>query len=117
MSFGYGKEWDKHDFKLFEIWKTNLGWSVNAWRFWISYDNYNNTQKSKRTCSFLRERSSMEKYIVSYVIIAALNFICAYIKIRRDCEVYNNPNLEYCFITSIFFPVTWVSKLTYYIKE
>lgn len=47
VSFGYGKEWDKHDFKLFEIWKTNLGWTFNAWRFWISYDNYNNTQKNR----------------------------------------------------------------------
>jgi len=58
----------------------------------------------------------MEKYLVVYMIIAALNFICTYIKIRKDCAVFNSPNLEYCFITSVFFPVTWIAKLIEYIK-
>lgn len=40
LSFVYGSEWGKGDFKPFYFRKVPLGWSVNVWRFSISYDNH-----------------------------------------------------------------------------
>lgn len=44
LSFVYGSEWDKEDFKMFEYSKTPLGWSMNVWRLSISYDNFENVK-------------------------------------------------------------------------
>ena len=40
LSFVYGSEWDKEEFKLVGFRHTPLGWSMNIWRLSISYDNY-----------------------------------------------------------------------------
>lgn len=40
LSFIFGSEWDKGDFKLVEFRKTPLGWDFNVWRLMISYDNW-----------------------------------------------------------------------------
>lgn len=48
LSFVYGSEWDRADFKLIGFRKTPLGWDFNIWRCSISYDNYENTKQSKR---------------------------------------------------------------------
>lgn len=40
LSFVYGAEWDKEDFKLIEFRKVPLGWTFNIWRLSFSYDNY-----------------------------------------------------------------------------
>lgn len=45
LSFIFGKEWDKEDFKLVHFRKTPLGWDFNIWRFMFSYDNYGNVRK------------------------------------------------------------------------
>lgn len=44
LSFVYGSEWDKGDFKLFSFRKTPLGWDANIWRLSVSYDNYANAK-------------------------------------------------------------------------
>lgn len=40
LSFVFGKEWEKGEFKWLEFTKTPLGWDFNVWRFSISYDNF-----------------------------------------------------------------------------
>jgi hypothetical protein len=40
LSFVYGSEWEKGDFKILAFRKVPLGWSMNIWRLSISYDNY-----------------------------------------------------------------------------
>lgn len=45
ISFVYGSEWDKEDFKLIGFSKVPLGWSMNVWRFSISYDNFEKVSK------------------------------------------------------------------------
>lgn len=40
LSFVYGSEWEKGEFKPFSIRKVPLGWSMNIWRLSISYDNF-----------------------------------------------------------------------------
>ena len=44
LSFVYGSEWDKEDFKMFKYSRTSLGWSMNVWRLSISYDNFENVK-------------------------------------------------------------------------
>lgn len=45
LSWVYGKEWDKGDFKLLEFRRTPLGWDFNIWRFMLSYDNYEKVRR------------------------------------------------------------------------
>jgi hypothetical protein len=45
LSFVYGSEWDKEDFKLIGFRKVPLGWSMNTWRLSISYDDYGKVSK------------------------------------------------------------------------
>jgi hypothetical protein len=40
LTFVYGREWERWDFKLFRFYKVPLGWSMNIWRLYISYDNH-----------------------------------------------------------------------------
>ena len=44
LSFVFGSEWDKEDFKMFGTRKTPLGWDLNIWRLSISFDNYANVE-------------------------------------------------------------------------
>lgn len=46
LSFVYGSEWERADFKALGWRKTPLGWDVNIRRLSISYDNYGNVRKS-----------------------------------------------------------------------
>lgn len=48
ISFIYGKEWDKSDFKLLSYRKTHLGWDFNIWRLMVSYDDYKKTVVKKK---------------------------------------------------------------------
>lgn len=52
LSFVFGKEWDREDFKMFGFRKTPLGWDMNVWRFSLSYDNFERVSKwqSKKVC-------------------------------------------------------------------
>lgn len=45
LSFVYGKDWDREDFKFLEFRKTPLGWDFNIWRLMISYDNFGNVKE------------------------------------------------------------------------
>lgn len=40
LSFVFGSEWEKEDFKFIEWYKTPLGWNFNLWRIAISYDDF-----------------------------------------------------------------------------
>lgn len=40
LSFVFGKYWEKEDFKLIGFRKVPLGWTMNIWRFSISYDDF-----------------------------------------------------------------------------
>jgi hypothetical protein len=40
LTFAYGSEWRKGEFKQFNFRKVPLGWSMNIWRLSISYDNH-----------------------------------------------------------------------------
>lgn len=40
LSFVFGKEWEKGSFKFFGFRKVPLGWSINLWRFSLSFDDY-----------------------------------------------------------------------------
>jgi hypothetical protein len=44
LSFIFG-EWDKGDFKFFGFSMNPLGWSVNLWRFCVTYDNFGKVKK------------------------------------------------------------------------
>ena len=45
LSFVFGSGWEKGEFKMFEFRKVPLGWSMNIWRFSISYDNWGKVKK------------------------------------------------------------------------
>jgi hypothetical protein len=45
LTFIFGKEWDREDFKLFGFRKVPLGWNMNIWRFLISYDDWGKVKK------------------------------------------------------------------------
>jgi hypothetical protein len=40
LTYVYGKEWDREEYKMFSFRKTPLGWDFNIWRFMLSYDDY-----------------------------------------------------------------------------
>lgn len=45
LSFVFGSGWDKEDFDFFSCMKVPLGWSMNIWRFSISYDDFGKVRK------------------------------------------------------------------------
>jgi|GEM_PF-6973059 len=47
LTFLFGKEWDKEDFKLIGFKKTPLGWNSNIWRFCLTYDNFGKVEGNK----------------------------------------------------------------------
>jgi hypothetical protein len=47
LSFIWGSEWEKGDFKFFRFRKVPLGWSFNIHRLSVSYDNYGKVRSSR----------------------------------------------------------------------
>lgn len=61
LSFIFGNGWEKGTYKFFEIRKVPLGWSVNLWRFLITYDNWGRINKKnvQRECSKCKKHYTM----------------------------------------------------------
>lgn len=56
----------------------------------------------------------MIKYLVIYVVIAIIHFICEYKSIDKNCSYKESPKLDYCFFRALFFPITWIRSMWYF---
>jgi hypothetical protein len=45
LSFVYGSEWDKGEFKVLSFRRTPLGWDMNIWRLSVSFDDYKKVKR------------------------------------------------------------------------
>lgn len=53
-------------------------------------------------------------YLIIYIVIATIHFICEYKNIEKKCSYNRKPKIDYCFFRALFFPVTWIRLMWCY---
>lgn len=53
--------------------------------------------------------------IIAYTIIALIATCIEYKTVKKDCDFFSTPNIDYCLIRGFFFPFVIIKKVFDYV--